>query len=359
MDALRPQVLVITGPTAGGKSGLAISLAKQYQGEIINADAMQCYAPLRVLTARPSVADEQAVPHHLYGFQELHDPAVTASSWALLADAAIERVLERGGLPIVCGGSGFYLHTWFHGIDPLPSVPQAVRDRCSAYADREIAHLTAPLRLKHRDRQRTQRQWEVYVQTGRELAAYYALSSQSSGVRGEGVRGEGVRGEGVRGEGVRGDSGTATDTATEDQSGHLPTNTKVARLAYDVLWIVMMPDRARIYANCEARLRTMLDSGACEEVRMLPESPANHPLQRALGVAEIRAMQKHQSAKTEALATIAKNTRNYVKRQETWIRKHTPENDCRIIWLASAQDGLEAIASGLRSTVRLANDACD
>jgi len=160
------RVTVLTGPTAGGKSALALALAGRLNGVIINADASQLYAALRVVTARPSCADESAVPHRLYGVLAGED-ACTAARWAEMAKAEIAAARATGLHPIVVGGAGLYLAALVHGLAPVPEIDPGVRaavralptDAARAALEREDPASAA--RLMPADRQRTLRALEV------------------------------------------------------------------------------------------------------------------------------------------------------------------------------------------------------
>ena len=176
-------LIVIGGPTASGKSALALRLAEAVGGMIINADSMQLYRDLRILTARPTPEDEARVPHRLYGVLDAEDPA-SAGRWLELAGIAIGEARAEGRPAIVVGGTGLYLHALLHGIAPVPEIPAAVQSAARA----RFAALGAPAfhaelakrdpamaaRLRPSDRQRLIRAYEVVVGTGRSLAAWQA-----------------------------------------------------------------------------------------------------------------------------------------------------------------------------------------
>ncbi|MGH6902689.1 MAG: tRNA (adenosine(37)-N6)-dimethylallyltransferase MiaA, partial [Geminicoccaceae bacterium] len=176
-------LFVIAGPTASGKSVLALRLAEAVGGTIINADSMQLYRDLRILTARPTPEDEARVPHRLYGVLDAEDPA-SAGRWLELAGNAIGEARAERRPAIVVGGTGLYLHALLHGIAPVPEIPVAVRSAARArfaaigapafHAELAKRDPAVAARLRPSDRQRLIRAYEVVVGTGRSLAAWQA-----------------------------------------------------------------------------------------------------------------------------------------------------------------------------------------
>ena len=174
-------VIVVAGPTASGKSALALDLAERRGGTVINADAMQTYDAFPILTAQPSAEERARVPHALYGVLPLGE-TVSAARWRTLASAEIERVLAEGRVPILCGGSGLYIRTLMQGIAAIPEAPPELREQANAdwaalgsRAFRERLALHDPeivARLKPEDRQRHIRAWEVWQATGRPLSEW-------------------------------------------------------------------------------------------------------------------------------------------------------------------------------------------
>ncbi|WP_114395439.1 tRNA (adenosine(37)-N6)-dimethylallyltransferase MiaA [Oleisolibacter albus] len=281
--AARTAVLVIGGPTASGKSGLALALAERAGGTVINADSMQVYDLLRVVTARPDAAEMARAPHRLYG---VVSPAVrmSAAAWRDLALAEIRAARDAGRLPIVVGGTGLYLRTLMHGIADIPDIPAEVRAAALALQqqvgspglhallagrDPETAARLAP-----GDTQRLVRAWEVLEATGRSIRQWQAQAAAD----------------------------------------------RPADLAF--LTVVADPPRDRLYARCDRRFLQMLEQGALEEVRQLdrlgldPELPA----MKALGVPELRGLLQGRLDLATATATAQQMTRNYAKRQVTWFR---------------------------------------
>ncbi|MDO6416454.1 tRNA (adenosine(37)-N6)-dimethylallyltransferase MiaA [Sphingomonas sp. BIUV-7] len=274
-----PRVALIAGPTASGKSAIALDLAEAEQGTIINADASQVYRDLRILTARPSEEDEARAPHLLYGYRDgAH--ACSAADWAADARAAIDAVLAEGRLPILVGGTGLYLRTLLDGIAPIPAVDPAIRDAVRAM-DAATAHFclsredpAAAARLGPADTARNQRALEVIRSTGRSILSWRAER--------EGGIGATIRAE------VR----------------------------------IVDPPTADLYARCDARVESMVLGGALDEVAglMARRLPADLPVMRAIGVAPFVAYLGGLQMLDEAKAAVAQATRQYAKRQRTWFR---------------------------------------
>jgi tRNA dimethylallyltransferase len=174
-------VLVVTGPTASGKSALALAFAQMRGGCVINADAMQTYDAFPMLTAQPTAEERARVPHALYGVLPLRQN-LSAGRWSVMAAAEIERCLAAGQMPILCGGSGLYIRTLMQGLSPVPDVPAEIRERGNAeWASMGAEAFRARLAerdpeivagLKPADRQRHVRAWEVLEATGTPLSAW-------------------------------------------------------------------------------------------------------------------------------------------------------------------------------------------
>ena len=271
---------VIAGPTASGKSAMALELAARFDGTIINADASQLYADLRIVSARPDASDETRVPHRLYGVIDGDDPA-NAARWALLARRAIEAAIAAAQLPIVVGGTGLYLTTLIDGIAPVPEIDPDVRAAVRALPTADAAAALAcedaalAARLMPGDRQRQLRGLEVVRSTGRSLLAWQAEPA---------------------GGGVGAD--------------------------HDVRAMIVDVDRDALRARVEPRLDAMLAAGALGEVAALMARglAADRPVLRALGVAEFAAVLAGTMTPAAAVAAAAASTRQYQKRQLTWGR---------------------------------------
>ena len=292
MTLPRPRVALIAGPTASGKSALALRLAEAHRGTIINADASQVYADLRVLSARPSPAEEAIVPHRLFGHVDGADTGYSAARWAGEAQAAIDEAHTVGRLPILVGGTGLYLRTLIDGIAPVPDIDPAIRAEVRA-ADVATNHArliehdpAAAARLNPADTTRVARALEVVLSTGRRLRDWQA--ERSGGI---------------------GDSITLAAT-------------------------VLLPPRDWLIARCDARFAAMLDTGGVEEVASLlarADVPADAPVRRAIGVPEIAGWLGGQLTREQAVEAGQAATRRYAKRQFTWFRNQPPDSWACII----------------------------
>ena len=274
---------LIAGPTASGKSALALALAERANGVVINADSAQVYRDLRIVSARPTPADEARVPHRLYGHRDGED-ICSAADWAAEARAEIGAAHRAGRLPILCGGTGLYLRTLIEGIAPVPEIDPAVREAVRGLTadaahmalvseDREAAH-----RLKPGDTTRAQRALEVVRSTGRTLAAWQA--EKAGGIGGD----------------------------------------------VSLRPLILLPPRPWLHVRCEARFEKILSDEGIDEVRLLLERrlPALAPVMRAIGVGEIAAFLHGELVRDEALARGKIATRQYAKRQYTWFRRQPP-----------------------------------
>lgn len=277
--------ILIAGPTASGKSAVALALARELGGIVINADSMQVYSGLHVLTARPDAQDEALVPHKLYGFVS---PAEVYSVGRWLADAAREIQAARavGRTPILVGGTGLYFKALLEGLAPIPDVPDDIRNHWRAEAARlagaELHALLAErdpvmaARLRPQDPQRIVRALEVIEATGRSLSQWQEEPAAP-----------------------------------------------ILDLA-DALAIVVAPGRETVYARCDARFEAMLAAGALDEVAALMRLDLDPglPAMRALGVAALMAHLRGEISLEEAAARVKTDTRRYAKRQITWLKSN-------------------------------------
>ncbi len=282
MTANRP-VLVVAGPTASGKSALALAAGREFDGVVINADSMQIYHELRILTARPTAEDEACVPHRLYGVMPVRE-ICSAGRWRDLALAEIAAAHGAGRLPILCGGTGLYLKALTEGLSPMPAVPDEVRDHLRrrlrthgpAALHRELAadDPAAAARIEPGDGQRVLRALEVLAASGRKLSDWQATPAEGP-----------------------------------------PKDLRFAT-------VLLMPPRDRLYARCDRRLETMVASGALDEVRRLIASGVDTalPALKALGVAELVRHLHGECSLDAAVAAAQQATRRYAKRQMTWFR---------------------------------------
>lgn len=276
---------LIAGPTASGKSALALALAEKHRGTVINADSMQVYADLRILTARPSVDEESRVPHRLFGHIDGAD-AYSAARWAAEARAAIAEAHHEGRLPILVGGTGLYLRTLLEGIAPVPEIDAEIRKQvralpvAEAHAQLAIADPEAAARLNATDTTRVARALEVARATGKPLSHWQANTVG----------------------GIAGDI-------------HLAP-------------LILLPDRDWLDARIDSRFADMLDQGRAEATALFARTdiPADAPVLRAIGVPELRALFAGETDVVQAAAAGALATRQYAKRQYTWFRRQSPED---------------------------------
>ncbi len=282
-----PDALIVAGPTCSGKSALAMDVAERVGGTVINADSMQVYRELRVLTARPTPADEARMPHALYGVRAAGSPG-SAAWWREAALGAMAEAAAAGRRPILCGGTGLYLAALTGGLADVPEVDADAREEARALLARDgSAALHARLlradpvtaaRLRPTDGQRLARAWEVWRSTGRGLADWYEAQASS-----------------------------------ESQS---PTGWRFRLLLLD-------PPRAELRTAIAGRFDAMLAADALDEVRALLAQDLDPalPAMRAHGVPELAAVLRGELDLAEAGRRAVLATGQYTKRQATWFRR--------------------------------------
>jgi tRNA dimethylallyltransferase len=283
-------VLVVAGPTASGKSALAIDAAREFDGVVINGDSMQVYRDLRILTARPDPADEARAPHRLFGVLDAAE-VCSAGRWLAMAVDEIAAARDGGKLPIVVGGTGLYLKALLEGLAPVPEVAADLRRetrdlhaRLGGEAFRAaLAEIDAEAAaaLPAGDGQRLIRAYEVAKGTGRTLAEW--------------------QGE--------------------------PPAEPALDAAFAV--VVLAPPRDTLYAAVDARFREMVDQGAVAEAATLVARGLDMglPAMKAVGVRELAASSDGTVSLEDAIAAGQKATRNYAKRQLTWLRNQMPTGE--------------------------------
>jgi tRNA dimethylallyltransferase len=276
--------ILIAGPTASGKSAAALALAKALGGTVINADSMQVYGELRLLTARPAAADLLAVPHRLYGTVPATE-AYSVGRWLGDAAAAIEEARAAGRVPILVGGTGLYFKTLLEGLSPVPDIPGETREAwrkragelttTALYRELETRDPVMAARLPSTDPQRIVRALEVIDATGVSLADW---------------------------------QGTAGSPILKSDA---------------VRKLVVAPERDTIYAAIDARFDRMLGEGALEEVGALlsQELDPGLPVMRALGVRELGLHLAGELSLEEAVVKAKTESRRYAKRQMTWAKR--------------------------------------
>lgn len=283
MSKPRPPLALIAGPTASGKSALALALAEAEDGVIINADSAQIYRDLPILSAAPREEDQARAEHRLYGVRD-GALACSAADWADLAKDEVSRAHERGKLPILVGGTGLYLRTLLDGIAPVPAIDPEVRRqiRSRPVEDNrgELAELDpdAAERLDAADTARIARALEVVKSTGRQLAEWQSR-----------------------------------------RQGGIGTEVELSAL-------ILLPPRDWLYARCDARFEAMIDQGAVAEVeRLLDRGLDPHlPVMRAIGVPEIAAFRRGEIDHAAMITAGRQATRRYAKRQYTWFAHQPP-----------------------------------
>jgi tRNA dimethylallyltransferase len=279
--ALAPAVIVIAGPTASGKSALASALAEAFTGTVINADSLQCYRDLKILSARPDAADCARVPHRLYGFLDAAERG-SVGSWRVRALTEVTTAAKDGRLPIIVGGTGLYLRALTQGLATFPEIPEAVRQKAlmlhrtlgGAAFRGHLAGLDADSarRLQAGDTQRLVRAYEVVRATGIPIGAWRCRPQEPA--------------------------------------------------PYRFATVLLMPPRDRLYAACDARFAAMIERGALDEAATLaargldPDLPA----MKAVGLPELMRHLRGEVSVTEAVANARRATRRYAKRQMTWFR---------------------------------------
>lgn len=282
-----PRLTLIAGPTASGKSRLALDMAEKTGAVIVNADSQQLYADLRVLSARPSIEDEARAEHRLYGVADAAE-SWSVGRWTRAVMPLLEELAAQDRPALLVGGTGLYFNALTRGLADIPAVPDAVRDTVQAAYDlegeaafrRRLAEVdpTAAAAITPGDRQRLIRALAVAQATGRSLSEWKA-----------------------------------------------DTKPMLAPGAYEAL--VVDPPRDRLYAACDVRVSQMIQHGALDEVRTLLARNLDPtlPAMKAVGVPELAAHLSGATTLDQAVAAIRLSTRHYAKRQLTWFRNQTSD----------------------------------
>ena len=281
-------IILIGGPTASGKSDLAMRLAQTRNGSIINADAMQIYAGLPILTAQPAPKDRAEIPHMLYETTDAAE-ASSAGKWLVQAKAAIEETIKAGRKPILVGGTGLYFDALMGGLADIPPIPDDARAKAAQlYITLGEENFRAELakrdpdsatRIARNDKQRLIRAYEVALHTGKTLGEWHKASQ-----------------------------GTEQNFAAE--------------------YHLLLPPREELYAACDKRFLNMIERGAIEEVKNFLKrglSPTL-PSMKILGVRELANYLRGEKTLEESIAKAQQMTRNYAKRQVTWFRNKWGES---------------------------------
>lgn len=306
----KPEIILIAGPTASGKSALALALAEKLGGIIVNADSMQVYRDLRIITARPTPQDEQRAPHRLYGYIDAAEN-YSVGRWCTEAAAALAATERYGRAAIIVGGTGLYFNALTRGLTAVPLIPAEIRDKVRARLARDgVGALhrelkqrdpAAAARLMPGDRARIARALEVVLATGRSLLDWHCEGKPAS-----------------------------------------LDPTRAAK-------VFLMPGRDQLLRRIDARFDAMIAAGAIEEVRALvardlaPELPA----MKAHGVPWLMRHLRGEISLAEAVEGGQRETRQYTKRQATWFRNQLPE----FVW-AEPEQAIAAIEAQLRELER-------
>lgn len=289
----KQDAILITGPTASGKSALAVRLAREHDGVVVNADSMQVYDTLKILTARPDESEMGGIEHLLYGHVPAGQPYSTGA-WLREAEALVARLREERRLPVFVGGTGLYFKALTGGLSDIPEVPAEIRTRLRGRLKAEgggMLHAELAARdpqtaaqLRPEDGQRIVRALEVIEATGNSIRHY--------------------------------------------QQGRGPVIVDPGR----ALKIVVLPDRALLHSRIDRRFVTMLASGAVDEVRALLALglSSDMPVMKAIGVQQIAAMLKGEMGEAQVMETGAAVTRQYAKRQMTWFRNQLDDSWQRV-----------------------------
>ena len=278
---MKNTIYFITGPTASGKSKFAIDLSKKIKGEIVNADSMQIYKELKIITARPSQLDNKKIKHHLYGYVDGSN-RYNVEKWCQDASQVIKSLNKKNINPIFVGGTGLYIDTLINGIASIPSVPESIRNdsknllekvgkeefyKIVKKIDEDSIKLIFP-----NDIQRLRRIWEVFNYTNKKFSEWKKNKNKKF----------------------------------------------ISSLDYKIF--LFLPDRKKNYERVNKRVLTMIKSGAIEEIEKLLKLNYNKdlPIMRAHGVPEISAYLKNKITLEDCIKKIQLVTRHYVKRQNTW-----------------------------------------
>ena len=282
------KAIIICGPTGAGKSSMALNLAKKFKGVIINADSVQIYREIKILSGRPASDDYRQAPHRLYGIMSIFKPC-TLGIWRKMALETIKECELSGRLPIICGGTGLYIKFLLNELSAIPEIPPSIkleaREKLENLGNenfRELLSKNDPVsahRIKSGDTNRLLRAWEVLTATNKPLSYWH------------------------------------------EQSGETGSQHKFFK-------VCLMPERKALYSKCDKRFLDFIEQGAAEEARALdfitvsPELPAS----KTLGLLELIKYTKGELELSDAIAQAQRTTRRYAKRQLTWFRHQLDED---------------------------------
>ena len=266
---MQKTIPVIVGPTASGKSAFSLNVAHKIKGEIINADSLQVYKDILILSARPSVKEQDGIPHHLYGYL---DAKTTPSVASWLED--VKQILQSVQIPIFVGGTGMYIKALTEGISPIPEVDESIREMVRQMPIEEVQSKVKD--CKAIDPQRLRRALEVQLSTGKTLQYFQELPK-----------------------------------------------IKITNQSFQIFFL--NPDRDWLYNRCNQRFIQMLQTGAIEEVKHLKEIKATGGITKAIGIKQISQWLDGEISNEEMITQATKETRHYAKRQITWFKNQFPK----------------------------------
>ena len=273
-------IIVISGPTGVGKSSLALSLAKKINGVIINADSMQIYKEIKIISSQPSDIDKKIISHELYSIRPIYQ-SFSVVDWLELVEKKLEVIFNKNKVPIIVGGTGLYVKSAINGISKIPKVDKVVFDNCLKLFDKIgliefkklVQDVDKDFTVKNIDKQRLIRAYSVYLQTGKAISKWYKSS-------------------------------------------------KINKIYNTFFSILLEQEREKNYQNCENRFEEFINKGAIEEVKYLKEKKFDRSLPgfKCLGVNWILKYLEKEISLNDAILLSKRDTRRYVKRQLTWFR---------------------------------------
>ena len=273
-------IIVISGPTGIGKSNLAISLAKKINGVIINADSMQIYKELKIISSQPSDRDKKLISHELYGIKSIYQK-FSVMDWLELVEEKLDVILYKNKVPIIVGGTGLYIKSAINGISKIPKVDNEVFEKCSKLFEKIgilefrklVEEVDKDFTEKNIDKQRLIRAYSVYSQTGKAISEWHKSS-------------------------------------------------KISKIYNTFFSILLEQDREKNYQNCENRFEEFINKGAIAEVKFLKDKNFDRSLPgfKCLGVNWILKYLEKEITLEDAISLSKRDTRRYIKRQLTWFR---------------------------------------
>ena len=273
-------IIIISGPTGVGKSNLALSLAKKINGVIINADSMQIYKELKIISSQPSNRDKKIVSHELYSIRSIYQ-SFSVMDWLALVEKKLDEIFNKNKVPIIVGGTGLYIKSAINGISKIPKVDKEVFDNCLKLFEKigiiEFKKLVKKIDenfiIKNIDKQRLIRAYSVYLQTGKAISEWYKSS-------------------------------------------------KINKIYSTFFSILLEQEREKNYQNCENRFEEFINKGAIEEIKYLKDKNYNRSMPgfKCLGVNWILKYLEKEISLKDAIILSKRDTRRYVKRQLTWFR---------------------------------------